>query len=129
MASEPRTTPPRRVRCAINGEEIDVWEGYRLWDAALDANAHLWKWCGGNGLCTTCAVLPLAGGENLSEPTHTEKISVAMWWVGKPLAFIRKRWKGKPIRLACQAYVRGPVEVVGLFGKKARRVRSAHGLR
>jgi len=130
MASEPgrAAPPPSRVRCAINGEEIDVWYGYRLWDAALDANARLWKWCGGNGLCTTCAVLPLAGGENLSEPTRRERISVATWWLGKPLAFIRKRWKGKPIRLACQAYVRGPVEVVGLFGKKARKVRAAHGM-
>jgi len=130
MASEPgrAAPPPRRVRCAINGEEIDVWYGYRLWDAALDANARLWKWCGGNGLCTTCAVLPLAGGENLSEPTRRERISVATWWLGKPLAFIRKRWKGKPIRLACQAYVHGPVEVVGLFGKKARKVRTAHGM-
>jgi ferredoxin len=127
MASE-RKPPPRRVRCAINGEEVDVWEGYRLWDAALDANARLWKWCGGNGLCTTCAVLPLAGVENLSPPERLERISVAMWWLGKPLAFIRRRWKGKPIRLACQAYVRGPVEVVGLFGRKAKKVRAAHGL-
>jgi ferredoxin len=116
------------VRCAINGEEVDVWEGYRLWDAALDANARLWKWCGGNGLCTTCAVLPLAGAENLSPPERLERISVAMWWLGKPLAFIRRRWKGKPVRLACQAYVRGPVEVVGLFGSKAKKVRAAHGL-
>jgi ferredoxin len=130
MASEPgrAAPPPSRVRCAINGEEIDVWYGYRLWDAALDANARLWKWCGGNGLCTTCAVLPLAGGENLSEPTRRERISVATWWLGKPLAFIRKRWKGKPIRLACQAYIRGPVEVVGLFGKKARKVRAGYGM-
>ncbi len=127
MASE-RKRQPHRVRCAINGEEIDVWEGYRLWDAALDANARLWKWCGGHGLCTTCAVLPLAGSENLSPPTHTEKISIAMWWLGKPLAFIRRRWRGKPIRLACQTYVRGPAEVVGLFGRKAKKVRAAHGL-
>ena len=51
----------RRVRCVINGKEIDVWEGYRLWDAALDADAGLWKWCGGDGLCGTCAVIPVAG--------------------------------------------------------------------
>ncbi|HEY6066015.1 MAG TPA: hypothetical protein VIY96_07645 [Thermoanaerobaculia bacterium] len=127
MASE-RKPPPRRVRCAINGEEVDVWEGYRLWDAALDANARLWKWCGGNGICTTCAVLPLAGAESLSPPERLERISVAMWWLGKPLAFIRRRWKGKSIRLACQTYVRGPVEVVGLFGRKAKKVRAAHGL-
>ena len=127
MAGEAKRQP-RRVRCAINAEEVDVWEGYRLWDAALDANARLWKWCGGHGICTTCAVLPLAGSENLSPPTRLEKISIAMWWLGKPLAFIRKRWKRRPIRLACQSYVRGPVEVVGLFGKKAKKVRAAHGL-
>jgi ferredoxin len=122
------STPPRRVPCAVNGEEIGVWEGYRLWDAALDARAELWKWCGGHGVCTTCAVLPLAGAENLTPPTRLEKISLATWWLGKPLAFVRKRWKGKNVRLACQAYVRGPVEVVGLFGRKARKVRAAHGL-
>src|SRR5256885_382504 len=37
MASESgrAAPPPSRVRCAINGEEIDVWYGYRLWGAAL----------------------------------------------------------------------------------------------
>jgi ferredoxin len=118
----------RRVSCAINGKEIGVWAGYRLWDAALDADAGLWRWCGGQGLCTTCAVLPLAGAENLTPPTRLERISIATWWLAKPLAFIRRRWRGRTVRLACQTYVRGPVEVVGLFGKKARRVRAAHGL-
>ncbi|HZI67332.1 MAG TPA: hypothetical protein VFF17_12275 [Thermoanaerobaculia bacterium] len=122
------STEPRRVSCAINGEEIGVWAGYRLWDAALDAEAGLWKWCGGLGVCTTCAVLPLAGAENLTPPTRLEKISLATWWLGKPIAFVRKRWKGRTVRLACQTYVSGPVEAVGLFGKKARRVRAAHGL-
>ena len=28
-----------RVHCVINGKEIYVWEGYRLWDAALDVTA------------------------------------------------------------------------------------------
>ena len=116
------------MRCAINGEELDVWEGYRLWDAALDANARLWKWCGGQGLCTTCAVLPLAGAENLSPPERLERFSLATWWLGKPIAFVRKRWKGRAIRLACQTYVRGPVEVAGVFGRKAKKVRAAHGL-
>jgi ferredoxin len=118
---------PRRVRCVINGREINVWEGYRLWDAALDADAHLWHWCGGQGHCTTCAVLPLSGTENLSPPTRLERFSLAIWFT-KPLAFIRKRWKGRPLRLACQSYVRGPVEVVGLFGKRAKAARTRLGL-
>ena len=126
MASE-RKPEPQRVRCVINGEEIDVWEGYRLWDAALDANARLWHWCGGQGQCTTCAVIPVAGADNLTPPSGLEKFSLAIWFA-KPLAFIRGRWKGRAIRLACQAYVRGPVEVVGLFGKKAKEAREAHGI-
>ena len=126
MATE-RTPAPRRVRCVINDREIQVWEGYRLWDAALDADARLWHWCGGQGHCTTCAVLPVSGAENLTPPTRLERFSLAIWFT-KPLAFIRGRWKGKPLRLACQSYVRGPVEVVGLFGKRAKAARLRLGI-
>lgn len=126
MAANPKTER-RRVRCVINGKEIDVWEGYRLWDAALDANARLWKWCGGEGLCATCAVVPVSGGENLSAPTKTEKFSLALWFA-KPLALVRRRWKGRGVRLACQSYVRGPVEVVGVLGKAGRTAREAAGI-
>ena len=116
-----------RVRCVINGRPADVWEGYRLWDAALDADARLWKWCGGQGQCATCAVVPIAGAENLSPPTRLEKISLWLWFA-KPLALVRKRWKGRTVRLACQAYVRGPVEVVGVLGEAGEAVRRQHGL-
>ena len=126
MASE-RKPERQRVRCVINGKEIAVWEGYRLWDAALDADARLWHWCGGIGQCTTCAVIPVSGGENLTAPTGTEKFSLKIWFA-KPIAFIRKRWKGKTVRLACQSYVQGPVEVVGLFGKTAKEARARCGL-
>lgn len=127
MFQDPKN-PRQRVRCVINGKEIDVWEGYRLWDAALDADARLWKWCGGDGLCGTCAVLPVSGGENLSPPTKREKFSLALWFA-KPLAFVRRRWKGRAVRLACQAYVQGPVEVVGVLGKKAKEARRAYGMK
>jgi ferredoxin len=126
MAANPKTER-RRVRCVINGREIDVWQGYRLWDAALDADARLWKWCGGQGFCATCAVIPVSGEENLSPPTHLEKFSLALWFL-KPLALVRKRWRSRPIRLACQSYVSGPVEVVGVLGKAANQAREASGL-
>ena len=126
MATEPKPAP-RRFPCRINGEEIEVWEGYRLWDAALDADAKLWHVCGGMGHCTTCAVLPVSGEENLTPPTGLERFSLKIWFA-KPLAMVRRRWKGRRIRLACQSYVRGPVEVVGLFGKKARQARIDRGL-
>lgn len=126
MAAE-RSPERQRVRCVINGETVEVWQGYRLWDAALDANARLWQWCGGHGQCTTCAVLPVSGAENLTAPTGLEKFSLGIWFA-KPLALIRKRWSGKTVRLACQSYVQGPVEVVGLFGKKAKAAREKLGL-
>ena len=127
MAAE-RKPERQRVRCVINGEAVEVWQGYRLWDAALDAKASLWQWCGGHGQCTTCAVLPLSGSENLTPPTGLEKFSLKIWFL-KPLAAVRKRWKGRPVRLACQSYVNGPVEVVGLFGRKAREARAKNGLK
>jgi ferredoxin len=126
MASHPQPQP-QRVRCVINGEETNVWEGYRLWDAALDADARLWKWCGGQGQCATCAVIPISGEENLSPPTKLERLSLWLWFA-KPLALVRKRWKGRTVRLACQSYVRGPVEVVGVLGKAGEAIRRRHGL-
>ena len=126
MAAEKK--PERqRIRCVINGETVEVWQGYRLWDAALDAKARLWQWCGGHGQCTTCAVLPVAGAENLSPPTGLEKFSLKIWFA-KPLAAVRKRWKGRNVRLACQSYVEGPVEVVGVLGKTGRAAQQAYGL-
>ena len=126
MAANPKPAR-KRVRCVINGKEIDVWEGYRLWDAALDADARLWKWCGGEGLCATCAVLPLSGEENLSPPTRTERFSLALWFA-KPLALVRKRWKDRNVRLACQSYVMGPVEVVGVLGSGGKTARQSAGI-
>jgi ferredoxin len=126
MASNPKPKA-QRVRCVINGKEIEVWEGYRLWDAALDADARLWKWCGGQGQCATCAVIPISGAENLSAPSGLERFSLRLWFA-KPLALVRKRWKGRTVRLACQSYVRGPVEVVGVLGSAGRAARRQHGL-
>jgi ferredoxin len=126
MAANPKTDR-RRVRCVINGKELDVWEGYRLWDAAFETGAGLWKWCGGDGFCATCAVIPVSGAENLTPPTKLEKFSLALWFL-KPLALVRKRWKGRGVRLACQSYVQGPVEVVGVLGKDSKRAQQAYGL-
>jgi ferredoxin len=121
----------KKVRVVINGKETDVWEGYRLWDAAIDLDAKLWHVCGGNGDCTTCAVVAVSGLENLSPPTWHEKLSLGLlrfplkllgprFFPVRFLFWIRRRWRGRPVRLACQAYVRGPVEVVGLFGKTSK---------
>ena len=39
MAANPKRER-QRVRCVINGKEIDVWQGYRLWDAAYEARSN-----------------------------------------------------------------------------------------
>src|ERR1700730_5419773 len=127
MAANPKKER-RRVRCVINGKEIDVWEGYRLWDAALDADARLWKWCGGDGLCATCAVIPVSGAENLSPPTRLEKFSLALWFL-KPLALLPHRLRARTVRLASQAYRRGAVEVVGVLGRMGTEAQEAYGLK
>jgi hypothetical protein len=72
-------------------------------------------------------VIPVSGAESLSPPTKLEKVSLALWFL-KPLALVRKRWKAKPIRLACQSYVQGPVEVVGVLGRAGKRAQEAYGL-
>jgi ferredoxin len=69
----------------------------------------------------------VSGGENLSPQGKLEKFSLALWFA-KPLAVVRRRWRGRPVRLACQTYVRGPVEVVGVLGKAGRAVREAAGI-
>ena len=60
-------------------------------------------------------------------PFPARRISLALWFL-KPLALVRKRWKGKNVRLACQSYVEGPVEVVGVLGKTGRKAQQAYGL-
>ncbi len=125
MAANPKRER-RRVRCVINGKEIDVWEGYRLWDAALDADARLWKWCGGDGLCSTCAVIPVSGAENLSPPTKLEKLSLALWFL-KPLALVRKRWKVEADPPGLPIVRPGPGR--GRRGARARRKKRAGGVR
>ena len=72
-------------------------------------------------------LVPVEGAENLSPPTGLEKFSLKIWFA-KPIAFIRKRWRGRTVRLACQSYVNGPVEVVGLFGKRAAALRREKGI-
>ena len=119
MAAEPKSERAR-VRCVINGEEIDVWEGYRLWDAALDADARLWKWCGGDGQCATCAVIPVSGAENLSPPTKLERFSLAH--------LVRQAARPHPQALEGQAdparlpvlRATAPSRSSALFGKKAK---------
>ena len=117
MAANPKRER-QRVRCVINGKEIDVWQGYRLWDAALEADARLWKWCGGDGLCGTCAVLPVSGGENLSPPTRLEKFTLATWFL-KPLAASGNAGRTATCASPARPMSRGPSRSSACWAKRA----------
>ena len=63
--------------------------------------------CGGNGQCTTCRVKIINGQQNLSKPSPLEK-RIAR----------HRRWEPS-IRLACQCYINGDVEIQRLLWTSA----------
>ena len=68
-------------------------------DTARRADAPIGNSCGGVGVCGRCRVRVLAGAENLSAPTMIETRVAS------------QRGFDPEERLACQAVVRGDVEV------------------
>ena len=63
--------------------------------------------CGGNGRCTTCRVRIIEGHRNLSARTAAEKNTALL-----------RRWDPS-IRLACQCYAKGDVQVQRLVWSSA----------
>ena len=51
---------------------VDVEKGLSVLDAALRHNVLLYHTCGGNCSCSTCRVLVVSGGENLSPIESSE---------------------------------------------------------
>lgn len=88
-----------RVKVHYEGtaHELDVRPGEILLMSALDRNVNLEYSCL-EGMCDSCLVKVLNGMNNLSDPTREE---VDM--LGDDI--------GEGFRLACQAKVRGPVEI------------------
>ena len=52
---------------------VDVEKGISILDAALRHEMPIYHTCGGNCSCSTCRVLVLGGGENLSSAEESEK--------------------------------------------------------
>lgn len=63
--------------------------------------------CGGNGRCTTCRVRILAGHDNVSPRNMLEKQAAQL-----------RRWD-PTVRLACQCYVKGDVQIQRLVWSSA----------
>ncbi len=75
---------------------VSAHKGDTLLDAALQHGIPIEHECGGNCACTTCQVMILAGGENLSrmEEVEADRLSTA-------------EVVAAASRLACQALLRG----------------------
>jgi ferredoxin len=88
-----------RITVEPGGRTLDVPLNANLREALLREGVALYRGiralfnCGGKAKCKSCAVLVLAGGENLSRRNPLEAIAA-------PEA-------GPRMRLACQANVRG----------------------
>jgi len=80
-----------------------VAEGSTILEAALDLGVNISHICGGNGICSTCRVEVVVGGENLT-PVNPQEIAYDL---------------GDCRRLGCQARVKGNVAVRVLMVPKA----------
>jgi ferredoxin len=87
------------VNFTLLGTTAEARPNETVLDAARRAEAPIGNSCGSVGVCGRCRVLVLAGAENLSPPTMIE-IRVA-----------GQRGFTANERLACQAVVRGDVDV------------------
>jgi ferredoxin len=95
---------PDVVPIEFNGRKIDVRLGGTILGAALKNEIRLMHVCGARTLCATCRVVVESGADNLTPMRPAEKFSL--------------RWHlsiSPRTRLACQARVRGPVEVESVF--------------
>lgn len=90
---------------------VAAHEGDTVLDAALHHGIPLEHECGGNCACTTCHVIVLEGGENLSpmEEVEADRLSTAEGLT--PTS-----------RLACQAILRGGDVIVLLPSDPASRM-------
>ena len=95
---------PDVVPIEIDGRKIDVRLGGTILGAALKNDIRLMHVCGARTLCATCRVVVESGADNLTPMRPSERFSL--------------RWHlsiSPRTRLACQARVRGPVEVESVF--------------
>jgi len=85
-------------RVAIEGvtDPVAIRTNQRLLDALTQSGTPVLMACGGKGLCATCHVYVVEGGERLSPRTPREQVSLRMLSDLRPSS-----------RLACQAKVTG----------------------
>ena len=98
---------PKVLYTSINQEITLQDEEATLLDISVENQIPHLHECGGSGRCTTCRVRVIEGHRNLSSRTAVEKSTAHL-----------RRWDPS-IRLACQCYVKGDVEVQRLVWSSA----------
>jgi len=90
--------------CFIPSEKrIRVALGTPLLEAAQQAGLPIASGCSANGLCARCGVRVLAGGDSLSDESHTESEAKRVNRIDPEL------------RLACMATVSGDVTIAATY--------------
>ena len=92
------------VQIWINDRKVDVEKGSSVLAASMKAGIKHMHLCGGRGLCTTCRIRVVEGGEGLSAMETFERVSLR-----GHLSF------AADVRLTCQAKVEGPARVETIF--------------
>lgn len=85
------------------GYVFEARDGETIMGAARRLGYYWPTTCGGKGECTTCACTVIDGGDHLDSMSRAEAYSLVE---GRGRAVL-----STPTRLACQATVRGDVEV------------------
>jgi ferredoxin len=101
----------KMAQVTINDEPLEAQYGDILLDVARRNASHIGFACGGRGLCHTCEVRVLEGGDALSTPNEIETESMT------------DMWREQGYRLACQALImkEEPVRVIS-YAEQMRRL-------
>ena len=102
------------LNCAISG----ISDGVDQFVHTISKYTH----CPGLGLCGTCRVLVKKGMENTNPLTTREKVKFKWMPVPDPIPSLAYIGNEEEMRLACQTYVHGDMEVesqppLNLFGE------------
>jgi ferredoxin len=117
-----------KITFSRENREIEVPAGTNLRKAALEEGIQLYPGikkylnCHGFSQCGECRVYIQKGMENTSEKTFLEKLRIAVSWF--------KFGHENEVRLACQTFVNGDIEVrtqpeFNWFGERKKRATAA----
>lgn len=88
------------------GRVIEAEEGMTIMEAAHSHDLYWPTTCGGEGICTSCMCVIESGGESLEPMGPSERRTLA-----SELSVSEDVLGERGLRLACQARIRGDVEV------------------